>query len=155
MNDLINQINNNLKSADLRKIIMSEIIIFGTVKEVDAEETTVSAAYTKRQLVVTTEEQYPQHIAIEFSQGKCNNQLDQLRVGQKVSVSINIGGREWINPQGEKKYFNSIKGWKVSINSDSVHVPAATTTQPQQAVQAPAQAQQESFFNDSSEDEIF
>jgi len=90
--------------------------IKGLVKVV-GDELTVSPSYTKRELVITTEEQYPQSIMIEFPQGKCNTQLDQLTPGERVTVSINIGGREWVNPQGETKYFNSIKGWKVSVDT--------------------------------------
>lgn len=88
----------------------------GFVKVV-GDELTVSPSYTKRELVVTTEEQYPQTIAIEFPQGKCNNQLDQLKPGERVTVSINLGGREWVNPLGETKYFNSIKGWQVRVDT--------------------------------------
>ena len=86
--------------------------ITGKVKLV-GEEQNVTASYTKRELVITTDEQYPQTIMIEFGQGKCNEYLDKLKVGNEVKVSINIGGREWINPQGETKYFNSIKGWRI------------------------------------------
>jgi hypothetical protein len=85
----------------------------GKVKVIGAEQQ-VSASYTKRELVISTDEQYPQHILIEFSQGKCNMELDLCTIGQVVKVGINIGGREWINPQGETKYFNSIKGWKIN-----------------------------------------
>ena len=28
-------------------------------------------------------------------------------------VSINLRGREWVNPQGEAKYFNSLQGWRI------------------------------------------
>lgn len=104
----------------------------GKVKVV-GDEVQVSATYTKRELVVTTDEQYPQHIAIEFSQGKCNNDLDQLKIGEEVTISINLGGREWVNPQGEVKYFNSIKGWRVVSNMGTYN---ANT--PQQAPQTPA-----------------
>ena len=72
----------------------------------------VSSAYRKREIVVTTEEQYPQHILIEFSQDKCDL-LNRLQIGQKVKVSINLRGREWTNPQGETRYFNSIQGWRI------------------------------------------
>lgn len=74
---------------------------------------TVNANYEKRELVVNTDEQYPQLILIEFGQGKCNEYLDKLTVGSTVTVSINLRGREWINPKGEAKYFNSISGWQV------------------------------------------
>lgn len=86
--------------------------VSGKVKVIGAEQQ-VSSAFTKRELVVVTDEQYPQTISIEFPQGKCNNELDTLIIGETVKVSINLGGREWVNPQGETKYFNSIKGWKI------------------------------------------
>jgi len=62
--------------------------------------------------VITTEEQYPQHLAIEFVQDK-TDLLNNYNVGQNVKVSINLRGREWTNPQGEVKYFNSIQGWRI------------------------------------------
>lgn len=90
-------------------------------------EINVTPSYTKRELVVKTDEQYPQLIMIEFGQGKCNEYLDKLKVGDDVKVSINLGGREWVNPQGEVKYFNSIKGWKVEKISDAPAVVETTS----------------------------
>jgi len=92
--------------------------IEGKVKVITAEQQ-ITASYTKRELVVVTDEQYPQSILIEFGQGKCNEYLDKLKVDDKVKVSINIGGREWVNPQGETKYFNSIKGWRIEKLSEA------------------------------------
>ncbi len=90
---------------------------------------TVSAAFKKRELVVTTEEQYPQHILIEFMQDKCDL-LDKFKVGEDVNVSINLRGREWTNPQGETKYFNQIQGWKISsVGATHTATPPATNTQ--------------------------
>lgn len=85
--------------------------VIGKIKMVGAEQQ-VSPTFRKRELVVTTDEQYPQHIMIEFVQDKCQL-LDNLLPGEGVKVSINLRGREWINPQGEAKYFNSISGWRV------------------------------------------
>ncbi|MEZ4853616.1 DUF3127 domain-containing protein [Flavobacterium sp.] len=72
----------------------------------------ITASFKKRELVVTTEEQYPQHLMIEFTQDK-TDLLNQYNVGEQVKVSINLRGREWTNPQGETKYFNSIQGWRI------------------------------------------
>jgi len=85
----------------------------GKVKLVGPEQQ-VSPSFTKRELVVTTDEQYPQHILINFTQGKCNNVLDHLVINTDVSVSINLRGREWINPEGQARYFNDIQGWNIS-----------------------------------------
>ena len=84
----------------------------GKVKLVGETQTFGSNGFRKRELVVTTEEQYPQHIMIEFVQDK-TDLLNSYSVGQNVKVSINLRGREWVNPQGETKYFNSIQGWRI------------------------------------------
>ena len=68
--------------------------------------------------MVTTEEQYPQHILVEFVQDKCDL-LDSFSVGQPVKIGINLRGREWVNPQGETKYFNSLQGWRIEGQSAS------------------------------------
>ena len=85
--------------------------VIGKIKMIGATQD-VSASFKKRELVVTTEEQYPQHIMIEFTQAKVDD-LNSYQVGEQVKVSINLRGREWVNPQGETKYFNSIQGWRI------------------------------------------
>ncbi|MAP53654.1 DUF3127 domain-containing protein [Altibacter sp.] len=84
----------------------------GKIKMIDDTKTYGNNGFRKRELVITTEEQYPQHIMIEFVQDK-TDLLNNFQVGQNVKVSINLRGREWTNPQGEVKYFNSIQGWRV------------------------------------------
>jgi len=84
----------------------------GKIKMIDETKTYGSNGFRKREMVVTTEEQYPQHIMIEFVQDK-TELLNNFQVGQNVKVSINLRGREWVNPQGETKYFNSIQGWRI------------------------------------------
>jgi len=84
----------------------------GKIKAIN-EVQNVSASFKKRELVLTTNEQFPQDILIEFTQDKCDV-LNSYNVGEEVIVDINLRGREWINPQGEAKYFNSIQGWKIN-----------------------------------------
>lgn len=86
--------------------------IQGKIKMVGETQTFGSNGFRKRELVVTTEEQYPQHLLVEFIQDKCDL-LNTYAVGQSVKVSINLRGRDWVNPQGETKYFNSIQGWRI------------------------------------------
>jgi len=78
----------------------------------------VTDSFKKRELVITTDEQYPQSIMIEFPQDKADL-LNNLSIGENLKVSINIGGRSWVNPQGETKYFNSIKGWRIEKLKDN------------------------------------
>jgi hypothetical protein len=109
--------------------------VLGKVKVINAEQQ-VSASFKKRELVITTDEQYPQHIMIEFTQDKCDI-LNNYSIGDAVKVSINLRGREWVNQQGETKYFNSIQGWRIEkTQSDAPAaqmippVPAAETFAP-------------------------
>lgn len=85
--------------------------VIGKIKVINPTQE-VSASFKKRELVVTTEEQYPQHILIEFTQARVDD-LNSYQVGEPVKISINLRGREWVNPQGETKYFNSIQGWRI------------------------------------------
>jgi hypothetical protein len=80
-----------------------------------------SNGFQKREIVITTEEQYPQHIQLEFVQDRCPL-LDAFQVGDKVKVGINLRGREWVSPQGETKYFNTIQGWRIE-KLDSAPLP--------------------------------
>jgi len=84
----------------------------GKIKLIGETQSIGSNGFRKRELVLTTEEQYPQHIMVEFVQDK-TDLLNNFQVGQSIKVGINLRGREWINPQGEAKYFNAIQGWRI------------------------------------------
>jgi hypothetical protein len=87
----------------------------------------ITDSFKKREIVITTNEQYPQHIMTEFVQDKVDL-LNNYDVGQDVKISINIRGREWKNPQGEIKYFNSIQGWRIEkLNNDPSSAEAPPT----------------------------
>ncbi len=58
----------------------------GKVKMIGETQTFGSNGFRKRELVITTEEQYPQHIMIEFVQDK-SDLLNNYAVAQDVKVS--------------------------------------------------------------------
>ncbi len=98
--------------------------VLGRVKVINPEQQ-VSASFKKRELVVTTERAISTaYYSIEFTQDK-TDLLNQYNVGEQVKVSINLRGREWVNPQGETKYFNSIQGWR--IEKMQAEAPSSTT----------------------------
>ena len=94
--------------------------ITGTV-ESKGETQQVSDSFKKRELIVTTSDQYPQSYCVEFTQDKVNL-IDDIVAGQEVTVQINLRGRKWTNPDGVDKYFTSINGWKIDV-VESVSVP--------------------------------
>jgi len=100
--------------------------VIGRIKKIEDTKEYGSNGFRKRELVVTTDEQYPQHILIEFVQDKCNL-LDTFKEGQEVKVAINLRGREWINPEGVAKYFNSLNGWRIELAQSTTPPPAAPT----------------------------
>ena len=86
--------------------------ISGKIKLIGETKEYGSNGFRKRELVVTTQEQYPQNILVEFIQDKCEI-LNSYQVGEIVKIDINTRGREWTNKDNELKYFNSIQGWRI------------------------------------------
>lgn len=100
--------------------------LIGTIKKI-GEIQTFASGFQKSELVLLTDEQYPQPISIEFLQDKCDL-ISYHKEGSKVKVGINIRGREWTSPQGEVKYFNSIVGWRIEKVGDNT-IPESEPTQ--------------------------
>ena len=108
--------------------------VSGKIKWLDETKTYGNNGFRKREVVITTEEQYPQHIMVEFIQDKCDL-LNAFQMGQNVKIGINLRGREWVNPQGETKYFNSIQGWRIEamtteLNSEMPSMPPPPPFEP-------------------------
>ena len=91
--------------------------VIGKIKWIDEIKEYGSNGFKKREVVVTTEDQYPQHILVEFVQDKCEI-LNSFQIGNNVKIGINLRGREWTNPEGQVKYFNSIQGWRIDLIDD-------------------------------------
>ena len=86
--------------------------VLGRIKHIYETKEYGSNGFRKRELVLTTEEQYPQHLLLEFVQDKCDL-LNSFSENDRVKVGINLRGREWQSPQGETKFFNSVQGWRI------------------------------------------
>ena len=119
----------------------------GTIKKI-GETQTFASGFQKRELVLLTEEQYPQPIQIDFLSDKIDL-LNNVSEGENVKIGINIRGKEWTNPQGEVKYFNTITGWrieKVSSENTNTQAPQPNT------FQTPAPITNDNPFADEQDD---
>ena len=88
--------------------------ISGKVKVIGETEVVGSAGtFKKRLIVISTEEQYPQHVPIDFVQDKTSI-LDNYSVGQQVKVSVNVRGNEY-----NGKYYVSLNDWKIEKLGDA------------------------------------
>jgi len=86
--------------------------IQGKIKMIDTTKEVGTSNFKKRDIVVTTDEQYPQDILVQFVQDKCEI-LDKFKVGESVTISFNLRGRMWTDPTGKEVYFNTIQGWLI------------------------------------------
>jgi hypothetical protein len=103
--------------------------ITGTVHHIGQTEV-ISEKFSKRLLVVATEDKFDNLLPIQFTKDK-TALLDGLQIGQSVSVEYNAGGREW---QG--KYFASNTGWKLNAGQSA---PPQKQSAPPQTVSAPVE----------------
>lgn len=88
------------------------------------DEVKITDTFSKRDIIVDDSDNptYPNPLKIEFHKDKCSL-LDSVSVGQTVTIKVNHRGREWINPKGEKVYFNSINGWEVTGGTQPHDIP--------------------------------
>lgn len=73
--------------------------IFDTESKTDTFQT--------RDLILTTEGQYPQYIKFQFTQDRCAV-LDSYKADEEVNVFFDLRGREW-----NDKYFTNLNAWKI------------------------------------------
>ena len=83
-----------------------------TIKSIDKLKT-FDSGFSCVNFVVVTEEEYPQTLNLQANKEKAENLIKYNKVGDKVDVSINLRGREWVNPKGETVVFNTIEAWKI------------------------------------------
>jgi hypothetical protein len=109
---------------------MSDLKVDGYVKVISETAVFGDNGFRKRELVVQTEDQYPQSIQLEFVQDKVDL-LNAFSLGDKVSVDINIRGREWTSPDGVVKYFNTLQGWRITKVLGEVSTTPSTPATPE------------------------
>lgn len=126
--------------------------VVGKIKEIFSTEEVGSNNFKKRDIVLTTDEQYPQHLLIQFTQDK-TSLLDHYQVGQDVTIRINLRGREWINPEGETKYFNTIQGWNIKYTNGQGNNNSTSPRTPQPTQQQHAGDEFLSMGNDPTDDD--
>jgi hypothetical protein len=88
--------------------------LFGTVKAIMPMKE--NNTFRSIEFVITDNinAQYPQHIPMQVSQGKCEL-LNDIKIGDNVAVSVNINGKQYQDKNTlEDKYFLSLNAWKIT-----------------------------------------
>jgi hypothetical protein len=73
----------------------------------------ISDKFSKLELVVQTDDKYPQSVPIQFTNANIAK-LSGVKVGDAVTVQYNVRGKEY---QG--RYFVSLDGWQIAVNSSN------------------------------------
>ena len=94
-----------------------DLSLSGTIKEIFPTET-FESGFSKREFVVTTEEQYPQDVKFELIKDK-TALIDKFEKGQKVKVNFNVRGNEY-----NGRYFVNLQAWKLTSEGAA---PASTS----------------------------
>lgn len=82
--------------------------------------------------------QYENILPLEVSGDKCS-ELDQFRIGDVITVSFALQGREWTNQDGQVKRMVSIRCYK--LEARQLHQPASMPAQQPTPTQIPTMAQ--------------
>ena len=93
--------------------------IKGIIKKI-SKTVQISDRFRKREFVVeyANNPDYPQPLQFELVQDR-GELLDSFQEGQEVEVHFDLRGREWTNPQGQVKYFNSLQAWKLVAEQEA------------------------------------
>lgn len=81
--------------------------VTGKVVLIGQTESVGQNGFTKRLVVVETNDEYPQKLPIDFVKDK-TSLLDQIIIGQEVKVQINLRGSE-----SNGRWFSQIQGWRI------------------------------------------
>ena len=81
----------------------------GTVKVV-LDLMTFDSGFTKREFVITTQDQYPQDVKFETVRDKTSI-CDKLQEGQEVTVSFDVRGNEY-----KGRYYVNLNAWRVQAS---------------------------------------
>lgn len=78
----------------------------GVVKQI-SDPQTFPSGFTKREFVLTTQEDYPQQVKLECIKERCSL-LDGVKPGDCLAVSFNVRGNEH-----NGRFFVNLQAWRI------------------------------------------
>ncbi len=110
---------------------------------------TFNSGFTKREFVVTTEEQYPQDIKFELIKDK-TSLIDSFKPNDPIKVSFNLRGNEY-----NGKYFVNLQAWRLEKDEAGAGTPIPPPLDPMaQPAAAPAPPANNGSIDDIGEDDL-
>ena len=103
---------------------MSKLELTGEIVHIGEVETLPTGNTEKRIFVIEIEPgQYSQQIGFELFKDKVKL-INSFEVGQTVTVSFNIRGREW-----KGKYYTNLQAWKIAASTQYTTSPQVGVAQ--------------------------
>lgn len=87
------------------------MVVVGEITQISAE-IKVSDKFSKKEVILRTVEQYPNHFKIEFINGNMAI-LDNWEPGLNVKISCNLRGRLYQSEDKPSDVFMSLVAWKL------------------------------------------
>jgi len=91
---------------------MSHYLFEGIVKQV-FETQAFKNNFSKREVVVSSDEKYPQDVKFEFTDDNGISMLDSFEIGEKVTVAFLLKGNEY-----NGKFFTNLRGIAIAAIED-------------------------------------
>jgi len=73
----------------------------------------ISEKFRKAEIVIVTDEQYPQTLKFELHNDKCDL-LNGTFQNQKVNIAFDLRGKEYTAPDGKLSVFNTLLAWQIT-----------------------------------------
>lgn len=111
---------------------------------------TFNSGFTKREFVVTTEEQYPQDVKFELIKDK-TTLIDSFNPNDPIKVSFNLRGNEY-----NGKYFVNLQAWRLEKDEAGSGAPIPPPLDPmaQPAASSSAAPANTGTIDDIGEDDL-
>tara|TARA_B100001094_G_C18032121_1_gene720672 strand:+ start:578 stop:919 length:342 start_codon:yes stop_codon:yes gene_type:complete len=91
----------------------------GTVKKI-FDKVQYSETFSKRMIVLETDNQYNNEIAIDFINAQIGL-LNNVREGQNIKIYCDIFSRP--STKNPDQYFTNVKGWKIEVIQQNEYIP--------------------------------
>ena len=91
---------------------MSHYLFEGIVKQV-FETQAFKNNFSKREVIVSSDEKYPQDVKFEFTDDNGISVLDSFEIGEKVTVAFLLKGNEY-----NGKFFTNLRGIAIAAIED-------------------------------------
>jgi single-strand DNA-binding protein len=111
----------HIYSGGISQMASKTYEIEGRIKTIlDAQ--TFASGFTKRDFVITTEEEYPQDVKLECIKDRCSL-LEGMAEGDRVLAAFNLRGNEY-----NGRYFVNLQAWRLAKQDGATAAPAAAST---------------------------